>query len=322
MLTDLLKEKKCFKLVCGAGNEDAEEVEKLVALYSKAGCNFFDLCAKPEIIDAAKRGLKHAGIVKDRYLCVSVGIKGDPHVSKAVIDSSKCKNCGACEKICPQAAIFSNNQACLVNNTRCIGCGKCLQKCKFKAIALMSEFKDLKEVLPSLVDKGLDCIELHALGDNEFEVDEKWEDINNCFDGVLSICIDRSKLGNERLLNRIKRMLAKRQQLTTIIQADGAPMSGGEDDFKTTLQTVATAELIQDEKLPVYVLLSGGTNSKSTQLAKQCGIVAHGVAIGSYARKIVKEFINRKDFLTNQSVFEEALEIAKNLVDVSLKHMG
>ena len=45
MLKDLFVAKKCFKLVCGAGNEDAAEVEKLVALYSLAGCNFFDLCA-------------------------------------------------------------------------------------------------------------------------------------------------------------------------------------------------------------------------------------------------------------------------------------
>ena len=53
MLKDLFEQKKCFKLVCGAGNEDADEVEKIVTIYSKAGCNFFDVCAKPEIVDAA-----------------------------------------------------------------------------------------------------------------------------------------------------------------------------------------------------------------------------------------------------------------------------
>ena len=105
MLKDLLENKKIFKLVCGAGNEDAEEVEKLVALYSMAGCNFFDLSAKPEIVDAAKRGLEFAGIKNDRYLCVSVGIQGDPHVSKAVIDSEKCKKCGRCYAVCPQKTI-------------------------------------------------------------------------------------------------------------------------------------------------------------------------------------------------------------------------
>lgn len=322
MLNDLLNTKKCFKLVCGAGNEDATEVEKLVALYSKAGCNFFDLCAKPEIVDAAKRGLKHSGIEKDRYLCVSVGIKGDPHVSKAGIDSNSCKNCGACTKVCFQNAIVKQEDSFTVNRIRCIGCGKCTKVCKYNAIGITSEFRDLKEVLPPLVEKGLDCIELHALGENEEEVDEKWNDINNCFDGILSICIDRSKLGNEKLLARAQRMLELRKPNTTIIQADGAPMTGGDDDFKTTLQTVATAEIFQDKNLDVFILLSGGTNTKSTELAKQCGISPHGVAIGTYARNIVREYIDREDFLTNKAVFEKALVIAKELVDVSLKFMG
>ena len=321
MLKDILEHKKCFKLVCGAGNEDAKEVEKLVALYSKAGCNFFDLCAKPEIVNAAKKGLNYS-IPKNKqdkfYFCVSVGIKGDPHVSKAVIDEQKCISCGNCKKGCLQNAIYDGQDSCQINKIRCIGCGKCAPLCPVKAISFISENKNLKEVLPPLIKKGIDCIELHATGESEEEVDKKWSDINNCFDGVLSICIDRSKLGNEKLLKRVKRMLEKRKPFTTIIQADGAPMSGSDDDFKTTLQTVATAEIFQNENLPVFILLSGGTNSKSTKLAKQCGISTHGVAIGSYARKIVREYLDREDFLTNKEIFNEAVKIAKELVDNSL----
>ena len=67
---------------------------------------FFDVCAKPEIVDAAKRGLKNAGIEKDRYLCVSVGIDGDPHITKAIIDSEKCVKCGVCKSVCPHDAII------------------------------------------------------------------------------------------------------------------------------------------------------------------------------------------------------------------------
>lgn len=321
MLLDLFKDKKCFKLVCGAGNEDAIEVEKLVTLYSKAGCNFFDLCAKPEIVDAAKRGLKRAGITEDRYLCCSVGIKGDPHVSKALVNSSACVKCGKCKTVCLQNALEEHFDAYKVNKTRCIGCGRCAQACPMKAIEMTSEFRNLREVLPPIIEKGVDCIEFHALGEDENEVDEKWNDINDLYDGPLSICIDRSKLGNERVLKRINRMLEKRKPYTTIIQADGCPMSGGEDDFKTTLQTVAMAEIFQNENLPVYLLLSGGTNSKSTELATLCGINSGGVAIGSFARKIVREYIDREDFLENEEVFNKALEIAKKLVDVSLEHM-
>ena len=40
MLTELLDKHQGFKLVCGAGNEDIEEVEKLTYIYSLAGANF------------------------------------------------------------------------------------------------------------------------------------------------------------------------------------------------------------------------------------------------------------------------------------------
>ena len=169
MLKDLFEEKRCFKLVCGAGNEDAEEVEKLVTIYSKAGCNFFDVCAKAEIVDAAKRGLKNAGINNERYLCVSVGIDGDPHITKANIDSSKCITCGACRTVCPHEAVEYNNGF-SVKKERCLGCGQCSNICPQRAITMESKLIDYKEVLPELIAKGIDCIEFHAISVDENDV--------------------------------------------------------------------------------------------------------------------------------------------------------
>lgn len=315
MLNDLLKKKKVFKLVCGAGNEDAAEVEKLTALYSKAGCCLFDLSAKPEIVDAAKRGLAYAGINEDRYLCVSVGVQGDPHVSKAYIDSEKCRKCGRCFKSCPQKAMIEKGSHYKVNKTRCIGCGVCVSGCPAGCIEMVSEYVDLKEVLPPLIEKGIDCIEFHTLSENNAEISEKWEVINELYKGMLSICIDRAKLGNESLIKLLKKMLEEREDYTTIIQADGCPMSGSQDDFKTTLQTVAAAEIVQNANLPAYILLSGGTNSKTAELAKLCAIDYNGVAIGTFARKIVEKYISRKDFLTNEIIFNEALTVAQKLVE-------
>lgn len=306
MLKELLDSGKCFKLVCGAGNEDALEVEKLVALYSAAGCKFFDLSAKPEIIDAAKRGLQG----REGYLCVSVGIKGDPHIRKAQIDYEKCSGCHKCEEICPQKAI----KHCKVLAARCIGCGRCYSVCKHGAISFREENLDLKEVLLPLIEKGIDCIELHAMGENIDEALDKWNYINDIYTGMLSICTARGHLSEEKMLELIKKMTENRKPYTTIIQADGFPMSGGKDDYKTTLQAVATAEIVQNAKLPVYTMLSGGTNSKTAELAKMCGINYNGIAIGSFARKIVGKYIEREDFLRNKYVFEEAVNIAKNLI--------
>ena len=65
-----MENKNCFKLVCGAGNEDAEEVEKLVTIYSLAGCNFFDVCAKSEIVDVDKTDNFDVSVKDDSFYCI------------------------------------------------------------------------------------------------------------------------------------------------------------------------------------------------------------------------------------------------------------
>ena len=315
MLKEFLdKNNKVFKLVCGAGNECEQDVERLTALYSKAGAQIFDICAKPEILDAAKRGLEKARINKDRYICVSVGMKGDPHIFKAKIDNEKCNFCGICEKVCPNDAIKNNS----IITENCIGCGICKKGCQNNAINMIETEQDLNKILPILIEKGIDCIELHATSELDEDIWDKWEIINQTFDGILSICIDRLNLGNKQVLLRLKKMIKNRKPYTTIIQADGIPMSGSKNDYKTTLQAVAMAEIIQDEDLPCYTLISGGTNSKTSKLAKLCNIDYNGIAIGSYARKIVKQYIKNENFY-NESIFNEGLKIAKNLVEMSTK---
>ncbi len=317
MLKNLFEEKKCFKLVCGAGNEDEAEVEKLVTIYSLAGCNFFDVCAKSEIVDAAKRGLERAGIKDNRYICVSVGIDGDPHITKAQIDKNKCVECRKCESICPHDAVKNIE----IIPERCLGCSVCAKNCPVNAITMESKLIDYKEVLPKLISKGIDCIEFHAISEDEADVDEKWTQINEMFDGMLCISLDRSELGDKKLKARVERMIKNRLPFSTIIQADGIAMSGNDDQLGTTLHAVATAQLFQNAKMPIYIMMSGGTNTKSTELAKHCGVFPHCIAIGSYARKIVKKFLLMDDLFENKIAMNEAVKIAKSLVDISLEHM-
>ena len=320
MLKDFFENKNCFKLVCGAGNEDADEVEKLVTIYSNAGCNFFDVCAKAEIVDAAKRGIINSGITEDRYICVSVGIDGDPHITKANIDENKCIGCGLCKSNCQHEAIILDEKY-EVKKERCLGCSQCANSCPQKAITMESKLIDYKEVLPELIEKGIDCIEFHAISEDEVDVDEKWAQINEMFDGMLCISLDRSELGDRKLKERVSRMISNREPYSTIIQADGIAMSGNDDELGTTLQAVATAQLFQNAKLPVYIMMSGGTNTKSTELAKHCGVRPHCLAVGSFARKIVKKFLVMDDILQNEQALNEAVKIAKSLIDTSLEFM-
>ena len=138
---------------------------------------------------------------------------------------------------------------------------------------------------------------------------------------MLCISLDRSELGDKKLIERVKRLISKREDFSTIIQADGIAMSGNNDEYGTTLQAVSTAQLFQNAKLPLYIMMSGGTNTKSTLLAKQCGVKPHCIAIGSYARKIVEKYLKMDDILENNNKLQEAVDIAKSLVKTSLENM-
>ncbi|OGI00797.1 MAG: hypothetical protein A2104_06480 [Candidatus Melainabacteria bacterium GWF2_32_7] len=324
MLKDILQNKKCFKLICGAGNENIEEVEKLVALYAKAGANFFDLSASEEVMEAALRGLKRVvpeSELKNYHLCVSIGAKDDPHFNKAVIDKLKCVSCGNCIEICPQKAIILKNNEYLINEKRCIGCGNCKSTCLTTAISFYSKNTSFEEILSPIAKHNISCIELHASCNNEEEIYEKWQKINHNFDGILSICLNRTHFGDIRLIELIKQLLKERKDFSTIIQADGCAMSGLNDEYKTTLQAIAMAEIIQNANLPVFIMICGGTNSKSSEFAKLCNLDIHGVAIGSFARKIVRQYTIREDFFENQEIFNQALKVAKSLVDKTLKYL-
>lgn len=70
----------------------------------------------------------------------------------AHIDKSKCKECGACSKVCPYTAIVSRKRPCqnacrvkaismnedlaaTIDNNKCIACGACVYQCPFGAIS-------------------------------------------------------------------------------------------------------------------------------------------------------------------------------------------
>lgn len=311
-LKRLLEAKNCFKLICGAGNQNLNEIEKLVALYSKAGCKFFDLAADPDVLIAAQRGLDFSipkDEQKDYHFCISIGTKEDAHVQKAKINFMNCRQCAKCYKICPQGAINPYYQ---VSSKKCIGCLKCKEVCEHNAIETYSPKVHFD--LSAFKSFNISCIELHASDANEEEADNIWQYLNNNFNGLLSLCIGCSSLSVEQVLKRTQKLITQREPYTTIIQADGHPMSGTEDDYKTTIPAVATAHSIQSANLAAYLMISGGTNSKTAQAAKSCNVDYNGISVGSYARKIVKEHIEREDFLQNKTVFDEALKIASSLV--------
>lgn len=324
-LRKTLLDRRYFKIVCGAGNEDLEEVRRLSIIYTIAGSTVIDISANTDVVRSAHKGIETAyklspllgKEIKIRpYLNVSIGLKGDPHVRKAKIISDLCTKCGECIIACRQEAIKDDF---IVQEYRCIGCGDCEKVCMFNAVEYMHKKADFSKVLPECVNEGTETMELHAVTVDNKSVLSDWKLLNEMIpDNFLSMCLDRSLLSNRHLIDRIKQAYEIAGE-RFIVQADGVPMSGEGDDYNTTLQAVACADIVQKSSIPAMILLSGGTNSKTGLLAKQCGVRAHGVAIGSWARRIVKEFIRRDDFDTNPDVVKGAVLVAEELIKSNIE---
>lgn len=96
-------------------------------------------------------------------VCKFNALTFDEH-QKAHIDKSKCKNCGACSKVCPYTAIINRkrpcenackikaihsgeNKAAHIDNDRCIECGACVYQCPFGAVVDKSFMLNVIDIL-------------------------------------------------------------------------------------------------------------------------------------------------------------------------------
>jgi ferredoxin len=376
ILRDILHKQKCFKTICGAGNEDKAHVKKLAFIYTLTGTVILDVSANVDVVKSAMEGIDLAyeyapkmgvEITTRPFIMVSVGMPGDHHVRKSYIDPMTCIGCSLCIPVCPTDAIpkdfitrldvFQNLGGSFENEDQskeivvkdlCIGCGKCSSICpKKEVISYRHNARELMVLLPKCMEAGAELFELHAaVGEDDITMQE-WELINKInTTNYNSMCLDRLNLGNLNLEHRIaeaKRVGGDR----VIIQADGYPMSGGENDYNTTLQAVSCADVINkkfntkvnkkreldklgkqkisskkvykpiDDKDNIPIVLSGGTNALSKKLATLTDVRINGVAIGTYARDIIEEHIMVDDFYENDHAIASAFNIAKNLVDVN-----
>jgi ferredoxin len=336
-MESLLDNRKYFKLVCGAGNEDAEEVKRLTVLYTLAGAKGLDVSANISVVKSCMEGIDLAfelapkfGIdLKIRpFVMVSVGMPGDHHVRKSYINLNTCLKCDLCIPVCPTDAI--SNELVVIKD-KCIGCGNCSAICpRQDIICYEHNNKELGTLLPQCIEAGAEQIELHAAVADDETIMQEWQlvsDINP--GGHISMCLDRLHLSNfafESRVEKAKEIAGDR----LIIQSDGYPMSGGDDDFNTTLQAIATADilnkkfnmkirkskniLIYKKKNEVAQLLSGGTNSLTAVLADQAGVRFQGVSLGTFARKVVKEVVENENFYEDIGGIKKGYLIAKKLV--------
>ena len=385
ILKNLLEEEKCFKMICGAGNEDAPYVKKLALIYTLAGAKILDVSCNVKVIEHAMQGIDMAYKLSPElgidigvrpFIMASVGMPGDHHVRKSYIDPFTCIGCNMCIPVCPTEAIpqkfteeldlfqtlegsfeIENQSKEIVIKDLCIGCGKCSNICpKDDIISYRHNARELRELLPKCIEAGAETFELHAaVGEHKVTMEE-WKLINEINpNNYNSMCLDRLNLGNSKLEYRIEEA-KKISKDKLIIQADGYPMSGGENDFNSTLQAVACADVINKKfnmrvnkkeaalsnkgkfkkegsgkakvlSKRIYrplissipIVLSGGTNALSKELANQVGVRCNGIAIGTYARDIIEDLVSNDNFYTDIEIIKEAYQVSNQLIKNNIK---
>lgn len=308
-----LEKKSFFKLILGLGNSATENIKKISAVYSKAGVDMFDITPDEAVFEAVIEGIKSQNLDTNDFLyCVSFPVGDDKHGQKAYIEDKKCTKCMKCIKQCPYKAIKSdkNTKKVFVEQQICIGC----RKCHCNAIKYKKQELNICNSIDLLSSKyKLDCIELHISSSKSKLTQDIFKKIRSEYPKIpISVCVSREKFSDEKLVKLLSKLNKLMAQDKLIIQADGIAMSGGKDDFSSTLQSVANAQILKD--LDAYILLSGGSNSKTTELARLCNVEINGVSIGSYGRLLLSDEINSQEFWYNNDVFNSSLSKAKLLV--------
>ena len=88
-LQSLFNNNQYFKMICGAGNEDLEEVRRLSMIYTLAGAKGLDISTSPEVVKAAIDGINRAYDISKSlgidigirpFIMISIGMPGDHHV--------------------------------------------------------------------------------------------------------------------------------------------------------------------------------------------------------------------------------------------------
>lgn len=141
------------KIAMGGDKENPNVIEVIEIACDECPVGGF------EVTNACRGCLAHRCEDVCRFGAISFD---ENHV--AHIDKAKCKECGACSKVCPYTAIVSRKRPCqnackvkaitmnedkaaTIDNDKCISCGACVYQCPFGAISDKSYILNVIDLL-------------------------------------------------------------------------------------------------------------------------------------------------------------------------------
>ncbi|MEG1754243.1 MAG: 4Fe-4S binding protein, partial [Christensenella sp.] len=145
------------KLAMGGNNENPNVVEVLHIACDECSVNGI------QVSENCRGCLAHRCINS----CPKGAISMVNH--RAVIDKTKCVECGKCMAVCPYSAIIKKNRPCVnackpnaisidenqavkIDNNKCISCGACVYQCPFGAIMDKSFILDTIKLIKNSKD--------------------------------------------------------------------------------------------------------------------------------------------------------------------------
>ena len=316
------------KCIIGASKTDASQIRLLAGIYTYAGVSAIDVNAEPASINAALAGreIALAAMAEGDHetavplVLASVVHRQDVHGLKARIDSSKCVQCGACRHECHDDAITPDFR---VETARCRGCGWCREVCPRGAAELYCPVNrpPMHMAAELALRAGADAVEFHMSGLPHRTVATEFAACAPIVGNRLtSVCL-YSNQTSPCEAGRQVRMASEAFPGPLIIQADGAPMSGGKGDA-AGLQAIAAGHLALEaiQRKGVYIQISGGVVEATMGVARMLGVQLSGCGLGKWALQAVQpefsQLMERADPLGDpaDATFVRAVDKARGLV--------
>lgn len=304
-----LRERRMFKLICGATYSDFNSVAHYSEIFAKAGAHLIDICAHPTVVSAAREGILRSGVPLEKFPAIMVSLsldhQQDPHFRRVSFNNLSCDTCGVCIPVCPTNAFSIKEGKLAYKKELCYGCGSCIPLCHVDALSSEPIQAFQPAILPELWSLGARALEIHV-GPNFYWLEPYLSKIREISPEpwLISVCLGSGFSSYAELAEQAKEVHNMFGDWT-LVQIDGKPMSGFERQDALMLQALASAQAVLETGLPLFTQISGGINDKVRPLLNQFELKVHGVGMGSFAKKLIEPYINN---------LETAVQIAQNLV--------
>lgn len=301
-----MEERRFFKLIIGAALKDFQAIEEYAYEFTKLQPEIIDISAFPSSVIYAQRGIEKAikenKNLKKPVLMISVNSSSDPHFRRIEIDFDKCTQCLACIPSCPSKAFYINEKNLFSYNIDlCFGCSNCLEYCDYEAFSFSYWKAKDTCALNELFELGVLALEIHLGKDLEsFQDFYRKIDTKNIIEsfsiGSELLDFEELKISLDLIYEEVMKKHGYHKKI--IIQCDGIPLSGAtEASYEKDQISINNAKLLLEhsnsKKLEnLYFQLAGGITEKSLKKADSQGVYVHGMAIGSYARKLISQKSN------------------------------